>query len=167
MKKIKKVSKVSSVNKKILNATPKEYNGIKFKSLLEVKCYRMLLEAGFRPEYEARRITIWKGFFPTVPFYNRNKKSRELIKSTSKILDITYTPDFVFNYHNMPVFIEVKGYENEVYPLKKKIFRKYLETYVPNGIYFEVRSIREINRAIEILKEYKLHKNESRNNKNT
>ena len=33
-------------NKKVINASPTEYNGIKFKSRLEVSCYKLLTEAG-------------------------------------------------------------------------------------------------------------------------
>ena len=39
-------------NKKIKNATPREYDGIHFKSLLEVSIYKHLIAAGFHPKYE-------------------------------------------------------------------------------------------------------------------
>ena len=64
-------------NKKIKNATSKEYNGIKFKSIVEVSVYKHLLSLGFKPEYEKHKYTIWEGFKPTIPFYNQNGKNRK------------------------------------------------------------------------------------------
>ena len=55
-------------NKKIKNATPKEYNGIKFKSLLEVSIYKNLLASGFYPKYEQVKFTMLQGFYPKIPF---------------------------------------------------------------------------------------------------
>ena len=48
------------VNKKIKNATPEEYNNIKFKSKLEVMAYKTLVQAGFEPKYEPYTYIIWR-----------------------------------------------------------------------------------------------------------
>ena len=32
------------------------FNGINFKSKLEISCYKKLIEAGFNPEYEKQKI---------------------------------------------------------------------------------------------------------------
>ena len=59
-------------NKKIKNAHPKEYNGIKFRSQLEVTTYKTLIEHGFTPKYEEETFILWDGFIPSVPFYTKN-----------------------------------------------------------------------------------------------
>ena len=74
--------------------------------------------------------------------------------STKKIIDITYTPDFCFDYNNLFVIIEAKGIENDVFPIKKKMFRKYLETCKKPVVYFEIYSKKQLLQAIEIIKGY-------------
>lgn len=127
-----------SKNRKILNATPRTYDGIQFKSQLEVMTYRTLLQAGFQPRYEPERFPIWLGFPPSVPFLTKNsfkRKNRHIEVLTPKacidlrpISALTYTPDFIFDYHGIHVIVECKGYVNDVFPLKFKLFRKYLES---------------------------------------
>ena len=84
-------------NKKIRNATATTYNNINFKSKLEESIYKTLLSAGFKPDYEKLKFVLWEGFKPTVPFYNRSK-SKVFKQETTKLQDITYTPDFTFKY---------------------------------------------------------------------
>lgn len=139
-----------SENKKIKNATPTSYNGIQFKSKLEVNCYKTLLQHGFKPLYEERTFVIWQGFKPTVPFYNRRKKTKSLELDSGKLRDITYTPDLTFTANGKLVIIECKGLEDPVFPVKKKLFRGYLEDH-PDTLYFEIRSTRELLKAIDII----------------
>ena len=72
------------MNRKIKNAREKTYDGIHFKSLLEITVYKTLKEYGFKPQYEKRKFIIWKGFKPTVPFYNR-KKNKVFAQETAKL----------------------------------------------------------------------------------
>lgn len=140
-------------NKKIKNATSKEYNGIKFKSIVEVSVYKHLLSLGFKPEYEKHKYTIWEGFKPTIPFYNQNGK-KEFVLQDKKIIDITYTPDFTFQYKSIFVILEIKGFENDTFPMKKKMFRKYLEDKMPNAIFCEVRTIKQLKQSLKIIDDY-------------
>lgn len=137
-------------NKKIRNATPLTYNGIQFKSKLEVMCYKTLRDYGFKPLYEGKKYVLWEGFKPTIPFYNRKKKSKTLELDDSKLRDITYTPDLTFMAGDTLVIIECKGMENDVFPVKKKLFRRYLES-LGNAMYFEVRTKKELLKAINII----------------
>lgn len=139
-------------NKKIKNATPLTYNGIKFKSKLEVMCYKTLKENGFEPLYEGRVFTIWNGFRPSVPFYNRSRKTKTLQLDKTKLRDVHYTPDFTFMVGDTLVIIEMKGLENDCFYLKKKMFRGFLEG-MPNAMYFEIRTKKELLTAINIIKE--------------
>lgn len=131
-----------------------EYDGIQFDSKQEVSVYKHLKEEGFEVLREPVKYIIWEGYRPTVPFYNRSKKTRMLDLEMSKLRDITYTPDFQFSYAGYTVIIEVKGKENDVFPIKKKLFRKMLESY-KKVLYFELGTIRQLKQAIEIIKQLK------------
>lgn len=139
-------------NKKIINASPLEYDGIFFKSKLEKMAYQTLKEQGFPVLYEPKKFIIWEGFRPNVPFYNKDASTRMLKMDSKKVIDISYTPDLMFEYNNHLIIIEMKGFENNTYPLKKKIFRKWLESNYPNSIYFEIFTKKQLLQAINIIK---------------
>lgn len=72
----------------------------------------------------------------------------------SKVRDITYTPDFTIFHNNTLFIIEAKGKENDTYPIKKKLFRKVLESTKIPCIYFEVHTKKELLEVIDIIKSY-------------
>ena len=143
------------MNKKIKNATSLVYDNIQFKSKTEVMVYKTLLQSGFKPKYEAIKYVIWQGFKPTVPYYTKGK-DKNLHRADKKLVDITYTPDFTFLAPDKTtVIIEVKGFANDVYPIKRKMFRGYLE-YIQNTlnqpvIYFEIYTKKQLLQAIELI----------------
>lgn len=126
-----------SNNRKIRNACPHEYGGIKFKSGLELTVYKVLLEGGYNPLYEQKTYPIFEGYSPSIPFLTKNTFSRkncniEVISSSTvldkrKVTSWNYTPDFYIEYKNHIIFIEVKGYYNDVARYKQKLFRWKLE----------------------------------------
>lgn len=140
-------------NKKIKNAKESIYNGITFKSKLEESFYKTLVLNGLNPQYEQLKFILVEGFYPTIPFYNRSK-SKQFKLDMSKIRDITYTPDFTIFKDDTLFIIEAKGIENDTYPLKKKLFRKYLESWTTPSVYFEVHTKRELLQVIDIIKSY-------------
>ena len=160
------------MNKKIKNATLVNSNNIVFKSKLEESIYNTLLKLGFNPQYEPYTFTLWDSFNPVTPFYDKetttqyNKrinidkknKGKILVLKTGKIIGIRYTPDFYFRYNNIDVFIEAKGIENDVFYIKKKLFRKFLDNKLQkdnqHSIYFEIYTKKQLLQAIEILKDY-------------
>ncbi len=147
------------MNKKVKNAVNKEYNGLKFKSLLEVTTYKELLQEGFNVLYEPETFILWKGFKPTIPFYDKDKQTKMLKRNDKKIIDIKYTPDFMFVYKGLTIFMETKGIENDVFYIKKKLFREYLEKERQHNpgfrpLYFEIYNKRQLIQAINIIKSY-------------
>ena len=147
-------------NAKVINATPCSYNGIDFKSKLEMNIYRAIESEGYTPLYEPITFTIWNGFKPRIPFYKKNKSSRKMALENNKIRDITYTPDIIFYAGTRMILVEVKpDYENDVFPYKKKLFRKFLETQFEGiskehmPIYVQVGTIKHLKDFIKILKE--------------
>ena len=160
-------------NKKIKNALVNKEGNMTFKSILEKSVYNTLLQYGFSPKYEYITFTLWGGFCPITPFYDRetpkqrdkrvkenpeSSYSRLLKQKTDKIIGIRYTPDFYFKYKNLNVYIEAKGIENDVFYIKKKLFIKYLDDlFIKTGeysIYFEVYTKKQLLQAIEIIKDY-------------
>lgn len=167
---LKKCSKVA--NKKIRNATVCTSKSITFKSVLEKSCFTCLEEQGFSPQYEPRKFIIFPSFVPITPFYDKEtdmqqKKRIELLgKQSGKelrlcnglIQPITYTPDIYIRYNDLDIWIECKGFTNDVFPYKKKMFRKLLDDiYIKTGqesIYFEIYTKKQLLQAIEIIKSY-------------
>lgn len=159
-------------NKKISNATSITYNGKEFKSKLEKTIYLTLKEKGFNPEYEPTTFVLIDGFKPKTPFYdkesdgqfNKRRKNkdfspRKLILKSGVIQSIKYTPDFYFNHNGLDVYIEVKGFENDVFYIKKKLFIKYLDSQNKQSIYFEIYTKSQLLQAIEIINKYGRSKN--------
>lgn len=145
---------METINKKVRNATKVVDSNTSFDSKLELKIYRTLVEEGFTPEREPQKFHVWEGFKPTVPFYKRDS-DKKLVLQNKKVLDVTYTPDFVVRYNGYTIFIEVKpdSFTNDVYPYKEKFFRKFLEgNKEMNPIFLRVGTIRALKEFIEILK---------------
>lgn len=145
------------VNKKIANATSVTLDNIIFKSKLESQMYEELKKQGFNPQYEPYKFHIWEGFKPTLPFYEKDRKTKLLKLNDKKMIDITYSPDIVFDYNGYKVFVEVKPdwFSNDVYPYKQKLFRKYMEEHLKelNPIFVKVGTKRSLLEFINILKE--------------
>lgn len=161
-------------NKKIRNATEARMRGITFKSGLEKTMYRALLERNITPEYEKHTFLLWDGFRPITPFYdqetekqqekrnleegNTKKAPKILVPKTMKVDGIHYTPDLHFVKNGIDIWIEVKGKENDVFYIKKKMFRKYLDDqFLKEGkraMFFEVYSKRQLLQALQIIDEY-------------
>ena len=95
-----------SVNKKVKNATPLKFNGIQFRSKLEVYCYKVLNDFSIPAEYEETKFQILEPFI-----YNEEK-----------IRGMYFTPDFVGD----DFVIECKGFMNDAFPLRWKLFKHYL-----------------------------------------
>lgn len=154
-------------NKKIRNATIAKKGSLTFKSQLEKIIYNCLLEQGFEPEYEPTTFTLIDGFTAVTPFYDKEtdtqfKKRREsgdntarkLIRKSGVMQGIRYTPDFHFKYNGIDIYIEAKGFENDVFYIKKKLFLRYLDSIGAKALYFEIYNKKQLLQAIEIIKSY-------------
>lgn len=143
------------MNNKVKNAQIIVYNEITFKSKLDLMAYKLLEEKGFNPQYEQNTFIIWQGFKPVVPFFTKNK-ARQIINNNKKLINITYTPDIYFEYRGYKVIIEMKGFTNDVYPIKVKLFRKYIEQLQDSNKYllFELYTKQQLLTAIQIIEEY-------------
>lgn len=115
-------------NKKIKNAHPKEFNGILYRSTLEAKVARFLTESNIDFKYENTRLTL----LPSVRYNN------ELLRG------VHYTPDFICGDY----IIEVKGYPNDIWSLKKKLLISLIVSGAIPYKFREVHSILELKKVI-------------------
>jgi len=137
-------------NKKVRNATAKVYKGIKFRSKLELFTYRKLEDAGIDALYEKKKYVLQEGFRYSATVYEPHK-TKGYIPTTTKIRDITYTPDFVDPHGRW--IIEVKGFANDVFPVKWKMFKNYLMQQDDPPVLFLPRNQKQVLETIELIKE--------------
>lgn len=125
--------KTTTTNQKVRNATPTEYEGIKFRSKLEVATYKLFKEAGITPQYE--------------------EKSFEMVPAFSfmgvKIRPMTYKPDFIVGNY----VIECKGNPNDAWPVREKVFKYHLHKTNSNYEFYVVKTQKEVKALIEKIKE--------------
>jgi len=135
-------------NKKVRGAQAVTVDNISFKSKLEVFCYRKLKESGIPFEYEVHKFVLFEGFRPNFHSYFPDKLG-DMQLDLGKIRDMTYTPDFVGSNW----IIETKGKANDVYPVKLKFFRRWLEGNSKYKMFLEPHNQKQILQCIEIIKQ--------------
>ena len=141
-----------SKNKKVRNAVSKVYKGIKFRSKLELFTYKKLEEAGIKALYEKKKFVLMEGFrFEQESIEPSNKRATkgEYINNADKVRDITYTPDFVDP--NGKWIIEVKGFANDVFPLKWKLFKNYLQQQGDPPVLYLPKNQGQVLKTIELI----------------
>lgn len=151
--------------RRVRNSKTKEYDGIKFKSLLECTVYKTLLKEGIKPKYEEEIYFLMDGRVATVPFYTKNKFKRknhniEVIsnatcKDNRPLASAIYTPDFTFDYKGKHIIVEVKGFATEIYAYRFKLFRLSLEEREDKDKYevWEIHTKTQLLECLEHLKE--------------
>ncbi len=106
------------------------YDGIKFASGLERYMYMALKKAKIKAIYEGATYEVVSGFDFIHPSFERtaNGKGEFKQRGGKRILPIKYTPDFIAykNGTELEFVIECKGRANESFPLRWKLFKKYL-----------------------------------------
>lgn len=155
------------MNKKIKNATVCKADNITFKSKFEKAAYEILTKHFEDVKYEPATHRIIEDFEVSIPFYDKETNSqynkrraagdrapRKLVLKSKKFQGLRYTPDFYFKYNDLNVYIEIKGIENDVFYIKKKLFLRYLDSLPGNHIYFEICTKTQLLQAIEIIKNY-------------
>jgi hypothetical protein len=99
-------------------------DGIKFKSQLEVYAYKELQKAQIKFKYEEDKFSLISGFLPISESWEFRYK--KFVPVQNAIRSITYTPDFTCP--NMRWVIETKGRPNESFPLRWKLFKRYIHS---------------------------------------
>lgn len=150
-------SKPKSSKGKVRNATPLMVDGIQFKSKLEAYCYQQLKSSGIPFRYEQDSFILVDAF----SFYNdswelgRQKGIKLFKKANPTIRAITYKPDFTNLEQNW--IIECKGMITDTFPIRWKLFKRYI---VENNLNYDLympRNKKQIDETINLIKS----KNES------
>ena len=82
------------------NNNPRIYKGIKFKSNLEVDCYKILEKSGLKFNYESTKFKLFDGFKTKIITYEKigKGKKKSFKPQREVVLPINYTPDFIGHY---------------------------------------------------------------------
>jgi hypothetical protein len=132
------------------------YDGITFASGLEKYMYIALKKNKIKAIYEGETFVLQQGFMFNNESYERqsNGKGDMINRGSKKILPIKYTPDFVSN----SFIIECKGRANESFPIRWKMFKKYVKENLPSVTLYKPQNQKECEQVIELIKKYEQHK---------
>lgn len=128
-----------------------KYDGINFASGLERYMYMALKKAGIKADYEGETFVLLDGFDFTSEVYERqgNGKGEFKNRGNRKILPIKYTPDFVGD----GFIIECKGRANESFPMRWKLFKKYVEDNMSDVTLHKPQTKLECDKVISLILE--------------
>jgi hypothetical protein len=132
------------------------YDGITFASGLEKYMYIALKKNKIKAIYEGETFVLQQGFMFNNESYERqsNGKGDMINRGSKKILPIKYTPDFVSN----SFIIECKGRANESFPIRWKMFKKYVKENLPSVTLYKPQNQKECEQVIELIKKHEQHK---------
>jgi len=125
------------------------FDGINFASGLEKYMYQALKKAKIKALYEGATFEVQEGFMFDVDSYERqgNGKGNMVNRGQKKILNIKYTPDFVSD----SFIIECKGRANESFPLRWKMFKKYVKDNLKHVTLYKPQNQKECDEVIKLI----------------
>ena len=127
------------------------FDGITFASGLERYMYQVLKKAKIKATYEGETFVLQEGFmFDNESFERQSNGKGDMVnRGSKKILNIKYTPDFIG--HNF--IIECKGRANESFPMRWKMFKKYVKENLPHVTLYKPQNQKECDKVIELINE--------------
>jgi len=127
------------------------FDGITFASGLEKYMYIALKKAKIHAVYEGATFELQEGFmFDNESFERQSNGKGDMVnRGSKKILNIKYTPDFVSD----TFIIETKGRANESFPLRWKMFKKYVKANLPCVTLYKPQNQKECDKVIELINE--------------
>jgi len=125
------------------------YDGINFASGLERYMYMALKKAKVKAKYEGNTYEIVPGFNFTNSCIARTAggKGEYKERGNKKILPIKYTPDFI----GKNFIIECKGRANESFPLRWKMFKKYVNKNLKHVTLYKPQNQKECDEVIKLI----------------
>tara|TARA_X000001382_G_scaffold53499_2_gene36452 strand:+ start:447 stop:905 length:459 start_codon:yes stop_codon:yes gene_type:complete len=125
------------------------FDGIKFASGLEKYMYMALKKAKIKAKYEGQTYVVQEGFeFKNESYERQSNGKGELInRGCKKILPIKYTPDFI----SSSFIIECKGRANESFPLRWKMFKKYVNKNLKHVTLYKPQNQKECDEVIKLI----------------
>ena len=125
------------------------FDGITFASGLERYMYQVLKKAKVKADYEGETYTLIDGFNFDNKSHERqsNGKGDFVNRGNKKILPIKYTPDFV----GRNFVIECKGRANESFPMRWKLFKRFINRCYPHVTLYKPQNQKECDKVIELI----------------
>ena len=125
------------------------FDGITFASGLEKYMYIALKKAKIKSRYEGETFTLQEGFMFDNESYERksNGKGDMVDKGGKRILPIKYTPDFVSD----SFIIECKGRANESFPMRWKMFKKFINSKLKHVTLYKPQNQKECDEVIKLI----------------
>ena len=126
------------------------FDGITFASGLEKYMYMALKKAKIQAVYEGHTYEIFPSYSFDVSAYERcaNGKGEYKDRGHKKILNISYTPDFM----GQGFIIECKGRANESFPMRWKLFKYYAQHNL-NSILYKPQNQKECDETVKLILE--------------
>ena len=124
-------------------------DGIQFASGLERYMYLALKKAKVKAKYEGKTYTIQEGFEFNQSCYEKqsNGKGEYKDRGNKKILPVKYTPDFI----GKDFIIECKGRANESFPMRWKMFKKYVKENLPRVTLYKPQNQKDCDETIKLI----------------
>ena len=125
------------------------FDGITFASGLEKYMYQALKKAKIKSRYEGETYLLQESFAFEIDSYERqaNGKGELVNRGQKKILNIKYTPDFVSD----SFIIECKGRANESFPIRWKMFKKYVNDNLKHVTLYKPQNQKECDKVVELI----------------
>ena len=125
------------------------FDGIKFASGLERYMYQVLKKNKIHAIYEGATFVLQEDFNFKIDSYERqaNGKGDMVNRGQKKIQSIKYTPDFV----SSSFIIECKGRANESFPMRWKMFKKYVNQHLPRVTLYKPQNQKECDKVVELI----------------
>ena len=129
------------------------YDGIQFLSGLEKTMYTALKTAGLFEKYEQESFILLEGFkfSSSVTERQANGKGDYKERGNNKLQSITYKPDFT----GVDYIIECKGRANDSFPLRWKMFKKWLIDNNDTRYIYKPQTIKEVEETVKLILERK------------
>mgnify|MGYP003134569842 FL=1 len=125
------------------------FDGIKFASGLEKYMYQALKKAKLKAKYEGETYIVQEGFEFKNKSYERqsNGKGEMVNRGSKKVLPIKYTPDFISD----SFIIECKGRANESFPIRWKMFKRYVNKNLKHVTLYKPQNQKECDEVIKLI----------------
>jgi len=125
------------------------FDGITFASGLEKYMYMALKKAKIHAEYEGCTFVLQEDFNFETDSYERqaNGKGDMINRGQKKIQSIKYTPDFV----SSSFIIECKGRANESFPLRWKMFKRYVNHKMKHVTLYKPQNQKECDEVVNLI----------------
>ena len=131
------------------------FDGVQFASGLEKYMYLALKKAKIKAVYEGETYVLQEHFMFDTDSYERqgNGKGDMINRGQKKIQNIKYTPDFVSD----SFIIECKGRANESFPIRWKMFKKYVKEHHSHVTLYKPQNQKECDLVVGLIIKNKLN----------